>query len=113
MNFYFWSDEPPAWATALAAQLTVISSKLDILIKGETGMAVDITKIQAEIANNTTVTASVVALVQSLAAQIKAIPPSSDPTTQAALDTLTQTLTANDATLAAAVTSNTSTPAGA
>jgi hypothetical protein len=42
-----------------------------------------------------------------LAAQIAAIPPSNDPTTQAALDQLTATLTANDSGIAAAVTANT------
>lgn len=70
-------------------------------------MAIDLTKITAEVAANTTVTGSVVALVQNLAAIIKAIPPSTDPQTQAALDALTATLNSNDTTIASAVTANT------
>ena len=70
-------------------------------------MAVDLTAVTAEVAKNTSVTGSVVALLQQLTALIKAIPPSSDPATQAALDQLTATLTANDGTLATAVTANT------
>jgi hypothetical protein len=42
-----------------------------------------------------------------LTALIKAIPVSTDPVTQAALDALTTTLTANDTTIAAAVVANT------
>ena len=77
-------------------------------------MAIDLTKLTAEVAANTTVTTSVEALVNNLAAQIAAIPPSSDPTTQAALDALVQTLNANDTGLAAAVVANTPvTPAAA
>ena len=70
-------------------------------------MAVNLSSITAEVANNTSVTQSVVTLIQNLAAQIAAIPPSNDPTTQAALDQLTATLTANDSAIAAAVTANT------
>ena len=70
-------------------------------------MAVNIDALTAEVANNSTVTGSVVTLLQKLAAEIAAIPPSTDPTTQAALDALTATLTSNDATIAAAVTANT------
>lgn len=82
------------------------------MLRDEENMALDLTKLQAEITNNTTVTGSVVTLVQKLAAEIAAIPPSTDPTTQAALDALTATLTANDGTIAAAVTANTSTATG-
>ena len=75
-------------------------------------MAVDLTAMTAEVTKNTTVTGSVVALVNALAAQIKAIPTSTDPVTQAALDALASTLAANDGTLAAEVTANTPVPAG-
>lgn len=70
-------------------------------------MAIDLTALTAEVANNTTVDAAVLALVKNLAAQIAAIPPSTDPTTQAALDGLVTTLKGNDAAIAAAVTANT------
>ena len=42
-------------------------------------MAVDLTAITAEVANNSSVTGSVLTLVQNLVAQIAAIPPSTDP----------------------------------
>lgn len=70
-------------------------------------MAIDLTALTAEVANNTAVDASIVQLVQNLAAQIAAIPPSTDPATQAALDALVTTLKSNDANIAAAVTKNT------
>ena len=70
-------------------------------------MAIDLTALTAEVANNTTVDASVLALVKNLAAQIAAIPPSTDPTTQAALNGLVTTLQGNDAAIAAAVSANT------
>ena len=70
-------------------------------------MAVDLTAITAEVANNSSVTGSVLTLVQNLVAQIAAIPPSTDPVTQAALDALTATLSGNDGSIAAAVEANT------
>ena len=70
-------------------------------------MAIDLTKLTAEVAANTTVTGSVVTLINNLSAQIKNIPPSNDPVTQAALDGLVSTLSQNDTTIASAVTSNT------
>lgn len=92
--------------TIHANQHIIIKMLRSVLTK-EKQMAVDITKLTAEVANNTTVTGSVVTLIQKLAAEIAAIPPSTDPTTQAALDALTATLTQNDATIASAVTANT------
>ncbi len=70
-------------------------------------MAIDLTSITAEVARNSSVEASIVQLVNNLAAQIAAIPPSTDPVTQAALDALNATLTSNDDAIAAAVTANT------
>jgi small-conductance mechanosensitive channel len=72
-----------------------------------TQMTVTLDAITAEVTRNTTVTASVLQLVQNLVAQIAAIPPSSDPTTQAALDALKATLATNDDAIAAAVSANT------
>ena len=73
----------------------------------ESKMTVNIDQLTAEVANNSTVTGSVVTLLQQLAAQISAIPPSSDPVTQAALDALVGTLAGNDTTIANAVVANT------
>lgn len=70
-------------------------------------MAVDVSALTAEVQRNSDVTASVVQLVQNLAAQIAAIPTSTDPQTQAALDQLKDTLTQNDDAIAAAVVANT------
>ena len=105
---------------ATVADVAEVSRKLDIvigllnrLISQEKEMAIDLTKLTAEVANNTTVETSVVALLGQLTAIIKAIPPSTDPTTQAALDQLTATLTTNDSTIAAAVTANTPAAPGA
>jgi hypothetical protein len=80
---------------------------LQTLTNLEVKMTVNIDALTAEIANNSTVQGSVVALLQQLAAQVSAIPPSSDPVTQAALDALVATLSQNDQTLADAVIANT------
>ena len=101
----------PIWSSEHKTQLTRIEHKLDRLLalfKQETKiMAIDISALTAEVANNTAVDGSIVQLVQNLAAQIAAIPPSTDPQTQAALDALTATLKNNDASIAAAVVANT------
>jgi len=73
-------------------------------------MAINLTTITAEVAKNTTVTGSVLQLLANLAAQVAAIPASTDPVTQAALDALTTTLATNDTQIAAAVTANTPAP---
>lgn len=70
-------------------------------------MAIDYTALTAEVANNTTVTNSVIQLIANMAAAIAAIPPSTDPVTQAALDALTSTLATNDTKIAADVVANT------
>lgn len=101
-----WGDDESLLETIHANQLVMLGM-LRQLLKQENAMAIDLSKITAEVANNTSVTNSVVQLVQNLAAEIKAIPPSNDPATQAALDQLTATLTANDGTIATAVTANT------
>jgi hypothetical protein len=80
---------------------------VSLLLNQEAKMAISLTAITAEVANNTSVTASVEQLVTNLAAQIAAIPPSTDPVTQAALDALTVTLSSNDTSIASAVTANT------
>ena len=92
--------------TIHANQLVMIGM-LKQLLKQENQMAIDLTAVTAEVANNTSVTSSVVTLLGNLTALIKAIPPSTDPVTQAALDQLTATLSANDTSVAAAVVANT------
>ena len=101
-----------SWGS-LQAQLNRIETKLNTVIKQESAMAIDVTALTAEVARNTTVEQSVVTLVNNLAAQIAAIPASSDPVTQAALDSLKTTLSQNDDAIAAAVAANTVAPAPA
>ncbi len=69
-------------------------------------MTVDLTKITADVAAVQGVEASAVTLIQALAAAVKAIPPSTDPTTQAALDSLSSQLETGTASLSAAVVAN-------
>ena len=106
-DLYWWSQDS---YDDLTARLDNINIKLNILLKRENDMAVDVSALTAEVTRNSDVTASVVTLVNNLAAQIANIPPSTDPATQAALDDLKATLAANDDAIAAAVTANTVTP---
>ena len=109
-------DENQFWhllQTMHANQLVMIANQramigmLQTLTNLEAKMAINIDALTAAVANNTTVDGSVVTLLQQLATMIAAIPPSTDPATQASLDALVATLTANDSTVAAAVTKNT------
>jgi hypothetical protein len=91
-------------------QFLNINNKLDRLtrlvlqlLQQENQMAIDLTAATAEIARNTSVSASAVLAIQTLIAQIAAVPASTDPATQAALDNIVQNWQANDATVAAAV----------
>ena len=79
----------------------------------EKKMAVDFTAITAEVARQTTVDASIIQLLDNVAAALAAIAPSSDPATQASLDALRATLQANDDAIAAAVVKNTPAPPAA
>ncbi len=103
----WWDSEEDRLLRTIHANQLVIMSMLRELLKQENQLAIDLTSITAEVTNNTSVTNSVVTLLGNLTALIKAIPPSNDPVTQAALDQLTATLTANDTTVATAVTANT------
>jgi len=83
-----------------------IIAKLNQLLKQEAQLAVDLSKLQAEIAHNTDVAASVVKTLNDLAAIIRNFPPSTDPQVQAAVDAMNATLEANDAAMAGAVTAD-------
>lgn len=91
----------------LHANQLVMLGMLRQLLKQETQMAVDFTAATAEIARQTTVDASVIALLNQVVAALAAIPASSDPATQAALDQIVAGLKANDDAIAAAVVTNT------
>ena len=70
-------------------------------------MSVDLTALTAAVANTNTIEASAVVLIQGIAAEIAAAVAgaNTDPTTQAAIDSLTSQLQAEANTLAAAVAS--------
>jgi len=92
----------------LHANQLVIIAKLDQLLTQETKMAVDLTALTAEVANNTTVDGSIVTLLDNIVTQLQAIEAGSgDAATQTALNALVATLQNNDAGIAAAVVANT------
>lgn len=91
---------------------SAIEQKLDCILKllkkqGETIMA-DLTKLEADVATETTVTQSAVTLINGLAAQVTAA--GTDPVK---LKAVTDQMEANAAALAAAVTANTPAPPAA
>ena len=96
--------------TVHANQL-VMFKLLQSIQNKENVMAVDLTSLTQQVTNNTSVSQSVVQLLQNLTTIINNIPQSKDPETQAALDKLTDLLTQNDNTVAAAVVANTPAPA--
>jgi len=92
--------------TVHANQINMIGLLNRVLTK-ENEMAVDLTALQDEVANNSTVEGSVIALLKQLADMIAAIPASNDKATQDALDQLVASLRANDQSLADSVVANT------
>ena len=101
------------WNKAINQKLDAILATVQLLQKQETKMAVDLTTLTAEVTNNTSVTNSVIQLVQNLATQLAAIASGSgDAATQTALNALVATLQTNDSSIATAVTANTPAAAG-
>ncbi len=100
---WWWGDKLDL---VLANQAKILNI-LNQLTKKENQMAIDLTTITANVAKNTDAANSAVTLLNNLTAIIKAIPPSSDPTTQAALDQLSATLDSNNTAIASAVVANT------
>jgi hypothetical protein len=92
---------------SINSRLDTITTMLKQLLTQEAKLAVDLAALTTEVTNNTSVTASVVTLLGNLTAMLKAIPPSTDPVTQAALDAMVTTLAGNDTAVAAAVVANT------
>jgi hypothetical protein len=80
---------------------------LSLLINQEAKMAIDLTSITASVATQTTVDASIVQLCDNITAALAAIPPSTDPVTQAAIVALQATIDTNNAAIAADVVKNT------
>lgn len=82
-------------------RLDTVQTKLNLLLTEGTSLMLNLSELQAEVANNTSVETSVVSLIHGLADQI-----AQAGTDQAAVDALVGTLKANDAALANAVAAN-------
>jgi len=91
----------------IRTDVKAIKRKLNLLSEQEAEMAVDFTAMNAELARNTSLTASIAQVVNTLVDMLANIPPSSDPVTQAALDDLRNALATNDDAIAAAVVAGT------
>lgn len=103
-----WWRQASKAERAILVQLGRIERKLDVLTKEETTTMAWIDDMRAEIANNTSVSQSAVAMVASLADQVQTlINNGSDP---AELQSFVDTLRANDVSVAAAVAANTPAP---
>lgn len=75
-------------------------------------MALDLSRMQTDVSNQSTVTASVVTLLQQLKAAVDAIQ-TNDPAVQQQLDALAQAIEDNSTTLSNAVVANTPAAPGA
>ena len=109
MMFWIGYDE---WL-ALRQDVAQIKYLLKSMRQKEITMALDLTKLRNDVAAQTSVISSVTVLIgglQQMIADLKAAVPD-DAATQAALDEIDAALTANSATLAAAVPVNTPAPA--
>jgi|SRR5579871_4556106 len=85
-------------------------SKLDLIIQNQKTMALDLSKLQAAVAQETSVDQSVVTLLKTLADELAVANSNND---QVAIDGIVQTMNQNATTLANAITQNTpAAPAG-
>lgn len=101
----FWFDNQ--FAAVLSNQAKIISLLNQILAK-EAKMAIDLTALNAGVAQQTTVNASIIQLLDNVAAQLAAISSgSTDAATQQQIDALVQTLQANNAAISDDVVKNT------
>jgi hypothetical protein len=101
-----WLVNRQQFDTLHANQLTIIKL-LNRILNQETAMALDLTAITANVANQTSVDASIMTLLDNVAAALAAIPASTDPTTQAAIDQLSTLISGNNDAIAADVKKNT------
>jgi MoxR-like ATPase len=103
-----WWRQASRQERAILVQLSRIERKLDALIKEETIEMAWIDDMRAEIANNTTVSQSAVAMVANLADQIQTL--INNGASPAELQSFVDTLRANDVSVATAVAANTPAP---
>lgn len=91
--------------------VTSTNRKLDLLLKGQTAMALDFTKMQASLAAITTADAGILSLVTTMAAEIKTMAGNlQNPADQATLNDFADKLLAQAQPLTDAVLANTPTP---
>jgi hypothetical protein len=107
MNYDWSQGNNYNWYSDTTTRLQRIEHLLYNVLKQETKMAVDFTAINAEVARQTTVDASIETLLTQVAAALTAIPKSTDPVTQAALDAVVVGMKANNDAIVASVVANT------
>lgn len=95
------------WLGDIVYQLNRIESKIDAITRKEKAMALSLDALTAEASRQTTVDASIMALLDSVVAALKAIPPSNDAATQAAIDQVTALIKSNDDAIVAKTLENT------
>lgn len=105
--FGFGDKGPCASDKVFASALQMILEKLNRIEKNQEKIMLDLTKLTADVAAETAVDQSAIVLLTALKAEVDAIPTSTDPTTQAAIDAISKTLETGTAGLAAAVAANT------
>lgn len=97
-----WLNRWPNSTSTIMSKLAEMDSKLDVILKGQDKEMADLSALTAQVAENTTVEGSAVALIQNIAAQLATS--SGD---QAAVDALAAQLKTSATALAAAVAANT------
>lgn len=99
--FHRWQERRRA-LTAISQDLAYIRRLVDYVVDQQEATRMDLTKLQAAVAQETAIDQSAVVLIQQIADALKAS--SSD---QAAVDALADQLSASASTLASAITANT------
>jgi hypothetical protein len=102
-----WEDAPP-WAIELREMLNIVIKRENKIMTTQSDIAAALAAVTADVAAQTTVTASLVTYVQGINAQLAALAASTtDTTTAAALTVLGNQIVANTAADSAAIVANT------
>lgn len=102
-----WADAPP-WAVELREAARIILRNQETIMTTQTDIAAALAKVQADVAAQTTETASLQTYVQGIQAQLAAIAgQTTDTTTADALNALSSQIEANTATDAGLILQNT------
>jgi hypothetical protein len=105
---YHNSETAPLWAVELKEQGALILKQLEKVMTVQADIAAALAKVQADVAAQTTVQASLVTYVQGIVAQLAALAgQTTDTTTAAALTALSTQIEANAATDSGLIVQNT------